>query len=181
MDDETSIDIVRRVILDGERNRTPIPFTSYEDLFGQGMVESFARDYYPDLDWHKNELKKREGGRGYTKGNTALQDGTRSNSGSEGDLSDSIKYSAEETDVFLPSEEIEALNLENIRLKAENEALREQFYKTKIKKTKSEDIERVLMRITKNFELSEEDGKRIRRRLHKHICSAKDTVSQKQN
>ena len=81
------------------------------------------------------------------------------------DLDDGRMFSAEETDVILPSEDIEALNLENIRLKAENEALREQFYKTKIKKPKSEDIERVLTRITKNFELSEEDGKRIRRRL----------------
>ena len=51
-------------------------------------------------------------------------------------------YSAEDTDVILPSEDIEALNLENIRLKAENESLREQFYKTKIKKPKAEDIGR---------------------------------------
>ena len=59
------------------------------------------------------------------------------------DLDDGRMFSAEETDVILPSEDIEALNLENIRLKAENKALREQFYKTKIKKPKAEDIERV--------------------------------------
>ena len=78
---------------------------------------------------------------------------------------DGRMYSAEDTDIILPSEEIEALNLENMRLKAENEALKEQFQKTKIKKPESKDLERVLNKITKNFGLSEEDAKRIRHRL----------------
>lgn len=127
LNDETSIDILRSGILDDERRNGKISYTRYENMYGSELVGTFTRRDCPNYSQFRRIISGTSGAE-YRVDNRALQNRTRSNQSSEGDISDTVKHSVSDTVIEFPEAEIVKLSEENLLLRDDNEELRRQAY-----------------------------------------------------